>query len=577
MVLKIISASPAWQKQVLLDAVAVMDTPAPAKRDQMEQYTASRRQALETIRFLGTADAAREMAKRMRGEESGGLDYICMLGLISSPERGAARSALEAALADPDHPIDSNFLYALRMIRSEQGAPANWQEAQDKALEELLAALPVKRGNALSISLSTALNESWSGNAPTGQTTDRLASQLISMFDQLPLSVQNTLLTYRWEKIKSPAMLPILRRYAQSHKDFPQMREANAYSSLELSASALRHWYELDPAGARPAIIAEITRPRPRYGARVLGILPDETLPEVDSALAEHLAASHDLDNLASLISRYATDAILPQIIEQVDPKIGTWACAIQDPLLAYVLRVNPALARPRIMRAIAARGAEFSACNHGLLLTISEIRYDPVLEEIGIQSLDDPDPQVALTAAAMLGNFGSPAAESALLQRYSRWCTEWSGRESELNITFADGAGEKVYQLGLGENLMRALAVGKSWLSDKTRLQHLSELTKVRRIREQLDGYLKIWQDQAFTIFVSYDSAAARLDSRVAQYEFHSLEALKEKLAQFPSGTKFVLQTPRVESTDNDQILGELRTFLSNHGMAVGGEKPAN
>jgi len=227
-------------------------------------------------------------------------------------------------------------------------------------------------------------------------------------------------------------------------------------------------------------------------------------------------------------------------------------------------------------MRAIAARGAGFSACNHGLLLTISETRYDPVLEEIGIQSLDDPDPEVALTAAAMLGNFGSPAAESALLQRYSRWCTEWSGRESELNITLVDGAGEKVYRLGLGENLMRALAMGKSWLSDKTRLQHLSELTKVRRIQEQLDGYLKIWQDQAFTIFLSYDSTAARLDSRVAQYEFHSLEALKEKLAQFPSGTKFVLQTPRVESTDNDQTVSELRTFLSSHGMAVAGEKRA-
>src|SRR5262249_13337561 len=341
--LKIIAADPAWQKQVLRDAVAVMDRAAPAKPDQMDQYTASRRQALETIRFLGTADAASELAKRMRGEESGGLDYICMLGLISSPERGAARSALEAALADSDHPIDSNFLFALRMIRSAPGGPdSNWREAQQKVVEDLLAALPAKRGKALSISLSTALNEAWNGNATAGATTDRLASQMVSMFDQLPLKEQNTLLTYRWEKIKNPAMLPILRRYAESYRDFPQMKEANTYSSLELSANALRRWYELDPAGARPAVIAEITRPRPRYDARVLGILPDETLPEADFALAEHLAASHDLDsssNLASLIARYATDAIVPQIMEQADPRIGQWACAIQDSILAYLLR----------------------------------------------------------------------------------------------------------------------------------------------------------------------------------------------------------------------------------------------
>ena len=37
----------------------------------------------------------------MRGEDSGGLDSICMLGLISSPERQAARSALNANWLNP--------------------------------------------------------------------------------------------------------------------------------------------------------------------------------------------------------------------------------------------------------------------------------------------------------------------------------------------------------------------------------------------------------------------------------------------------------------------------------------------
>src|SRR4029453_8954862 len=98
-------------------------------------------------------------------------------------------------------------------------------------------------------------------------------------------------------------------------------------------------------------------------------------------------------------------------------------------------------------------------ACNHGLFQMISEIRDDPVLEEIGIQSLDDPDPEVAMTAATMLGNFGSPAVESALWQRYSSWSAQWVGGESQLDITLADRVNEKVYQLGLGQNLMHALA----------------------------------------------------------------------------------------------------------------------
>jgi hypothetical protein len=123
-----------WQKQVFRDAVKHLDAPAPPKAEQMEQYAVSRRQAIETLRFLGTADATRELARRMRGEDSGGLDYICVLGLISSPERSVARSALQEALAEPEHPIDSNFLYALRMVNSDPGgANANWREGQWKS------------------------------------------------------------------------------------------------------------------------------------------------------------------------------------------------------------------------------------------------------------------------------------------------------------------------------------------------------------------------------------------------------------------------------------------------------------
>src|SRR5258705_2754030 len=523
--LKIVAADPVWQKRIFKETLANLDAPAPLKAEQREQYAASRRQAVETLRFLGTADAVREMAKRMRGEDPSGLDHICMLGLISSPERSIARTALEEALADPDHPIETNFLYALRMLSSDTNATnANWREAQLRVVEELLAALPSKRGKALSISLSTAVNQAWDLNALPQETTDKLAGQLVSMFDQLPLNEQNSLLNFRWDKIKNPALLPVLKRYAQSYHDFPQMREAKADNSLQLSASALRRWYELDPAGARPAIITEITRPRPRFGARVLGFLPDKTLPEVDFALAEHFAASDDLDgesNLASLIARYASDAILPQITEKLDPKIGKWACAIQNPILAYILRVSPVSARPRIEKAIAARGEGFSGCNHGLFQVVSETQYDPLLEDVAVQSLDDPDPQIAATAATMLGKFGSPAAESALWQHYASWSAQWAGRESQLNMIFAEGLNEKVYQLGYGQNLMRALATGKSWLSDKTRLERLSQLTKVRRIQQQLDGYLKIWQDPVVSISFEHGSEPFPFHARLAPYEF--------------------------------------------------------
>jgi hypothetical protein len=579
---KVIDTDPVWQKRVFGEAVKIFDAPAPAKPEEMQQYTLSRRQALETLRFLGTVDATRELAKRMRGEDSDGLDYLCSLGLISSPERSAAYSALEDALKDPDRAINANFLYTRRMVSSDQNAPnPNWREAQQRVVEEMIAALPAKRGRALSISLSTAVNEVWNGNGNSlpQETTDKLVNQLVSMFDQLPLTEQNSLLSYRWDKIKGAEMLPVLRKYAETYRDFPQMRESRAFDSLALSASALRHWYELDPTGARPAIIKEITRPRPRFDARVLGMLPDETLPEVDFALAEHFAASHDLDgssHLASLIARYATAAILPQITEKLDPKIGKWACTIQDPILAYLLRVSPETARPRIERAVKTRGEEFTACNEGLFQAISEIHYDPVLEDIGIRSLDDRDPSVAMTAATMLGMHGSAAAESALLRRFESWSAQWAGHEAELDLIHSDGLNEKHHQLGLGNNLMNALATGKSWLSDKVKLQKLSQLTQVKRIQQELNRYMKMWEEPTLTIAVEHNPQPYPFHARVAQYEFQSMSALKDKLAQFPSGTSFYLATPARDSTDN-QSLAELRAFLSEHGMSVAGEKRLN
>jgi hypothetical protein len=74
----------------------------------------------------------------------------------------------------------------------------------------------------------------------------------------------------------------------------------------------------------------------------------------------------------------------------------------------------------------------------------------------------------------------------------------------------FADGIDENVYQSGLGQNLTQALATGKGWLSDKTKLQRLSQLTKVPRIQQQLEGYLKIWENQPLTILYDPGSSQA-------------------------------------------------------------------
>ena len=83
----------------------------------------------------------------------------------------------------------------------------------------------------------------------------------------------------------------------------------------------------------------------------------------------------------------------------------------------------------------------------------------------------------------------------------------------------------------------------------------------------------MKIWEDQPLTIFLEDGASLVAFRGRVAQYEFHSIEILKDKLTQFPSGTKFVLSVSTTKSI-NDQTVIELRTLLSSHGMSLAGER---
>ena len=159
-------------------------------------------------------------------------------------------------------------------------------------------------------------------------------------------------------------------------------------------------------------------RPKPRFNASVLGMLPDKELPEVEQALVEHLNSEQSFDvsaNIATVIHRYATSVIEGRVTAFLDPVLGKLGCAVQQPLLAYVLKVDPDGARPRLESAMAARGEGFSACNHGLLPEIAKLQNHQILQEIALRALDDPDPQIVSSAAADLMEYGTPSAGDVL------------------------------------------------------------------------------------------------------------------------------------------------------------------
>ncbi len=559
--LRIVRASPAWQTATLQKAVATLNQAAPPGPPS-DAYYGARADALTSLRFLGTPSAIRELANRLRGNPIGSDDSICVMGLLSAPDKVVAREALEQAVDDPDRPVHDRLLDTLWRFDEAQN-PSQWKEAQQRALERLVRALPRKRGSAVPISLMTAANGAWNFMPIPASTTNTLTQQLIARFGELPVQQQNFLLEYRWDKIGGPALLPLLQRYAGANTQIDR-NGRDEYDRQQLAATALRRWFELDPAGARPAILAEISRADPRFGARTLGLLPDAALPTVDVPLAERFAQNPSARG-ASLIARYATDAVIGSVVTTLDMHLGRWACDIQAPLLAYVLRVNRVLAQPRIEKALASR--ESTGCYGELLTSIADIYYDPILEDLARASLNDPAPRVRTSSIRLLGRFGSPVMEAVLSERYSTWIEDWTGRELEVTPAFAEGGAQRD-AINEGANLLHALITATSWLTDRDELLTLRSLTRVPRLRQELEFALNAWSE--LTITVNTRPGSTSIDGGVAQYEFDSLQTLEKKLSQFPAGTRFVLRVSGQDTQTVRPAEEAVSTFLRARGMIV-------
>lgn len=567
--LTIIPATKEWQVETLRQAVEAIDRATLAVPVPQSQTPESVQQAVTTLRYLDTADAAQAMAQRLKDDNNA---HQYSFGLIGSPERETALKAMQEQLTNPDHPITQDFLFTLSVLsvqpnQSPDAMRNERMQVYERIRTQLWESISNKRGAARGISLVTALTSGADQKVPEGAI-----QQLAASFDDLPLQKQQELIGDRWALIKGPEFLPILRKYAHQYQDFPVLNESKAYDAIRLSGAALQHWYELAPEEARPAVIEEILRPKPRFDAKTLGMLPDGTLPDLERTLVDHLISSDNFQisgNLASLIERYATNAVLPQMLSIVDAHIGKWACAVQTPALAYLLRVDPASARPRLEAAMAARGQGFTACNHSLLTEVGKLHVDSILEEIADRSLRDDDVEVAGNAAAFLGHFGSSAAEQHLWQRFEEWSNQWRGRESELQFVFGE-PNPNQGQSALGRNLAQSLATGQRWLANPARLQRIAQLSVDASMRQQAEHMIDAWRG-AWSIHCFGPLGGASQFCGLLQYQDLSVEMLKEKLAQFPSGSQFTwMESVLPKPPDQEGIYRDLLKFVNDHGMTL-------
>jgi hypothetical protein len=183
-------------------------------------------------------------------------------------------------------------------------------------------------------------------------------------------------------------------------------------------------------------------------------------------------------------------------------------------------------------------------------------IAMGPGLERYMAAYLMQGDVPLKKIAAQQLGRFGSPAAVGALWDAFRYFHDYWKGKPAELTRNSEEELG-----------LRNAIARGSHWLATETDLRTIESLCISERCVYETEQDLDAWR-RSLEIEVSrWPGLGTR--ARVAQYRtIESMEALEEKLSQFPKGTQFVLMVDG-EGVDG-ATTARLRNYAAAHGLTV-------
>lgn len=382
-----------------------------------------------------------------------------------------------------------------------------------------------------------------------------LAEEIAPVFTNLDRETQVILLQYRWTPLAKPVMLPVLRK----------IWETPPAGDRRLHEIALSRMYELSREETSHLIRGEIGASRPRAGISALGILPQESLPELEPVIATNLerAFGRDFEATsihAALLERYGTRESLTRIQALFQDRVGSLECELQTSLLAYVLRVDPQLGLDLLQRAMQERSS--TACYRDQLSAIWKVRPLPDAEKAAVVHLEDSEEDVRVDAVKTLGRSLSPGTEPVLWEIFEK-------RPSE------DGSPGDYSRIE--QALVEALSLSPAWLLNEAKAERLWTGCITENCRSSAKNILQLWT-APLRIGVSHGLEPG-VFFRVAQYDRLQLRHLKDKLKQFPPNTVFIWDPfdsgKLVE--EMDQTYPEVEAFLAGLGMQLERSPGAN
>jgi hypothetical protein len=571
---QVVEASAEWQAEQLAASVHTLNSADPSSDEA--------KHAAKVLRFLGSEASTQELARRYWGSNDQPFGWDFKFGLFGSPHRTQAIESMKTALRDRRHPVTQEFLNNLALLEI-QSDPKNqlpayddknpevWTRARDahfaainklvaKYTAEAAARIQTKSGQARAVTVTELLQ---SDTPPSPMAQAQLVEMLVASWDSLPVTRQNELIQYRWERVGDPQLLPILRHIVDGGANL------NHDANKPDRAAALRRIYELSPAEGRQRILRELANPRGDIDINVLGMLAERELPQLDVPLVTKIKAGNALDTDFQLLQRYASIEVLPEIQRVYSAHRGEWACIPQSAMLRYFLRIQPEYGVAQVEDALGQR--KTTGCYTNQLVALEEDLRRPKLQQIAVRSLDDPSAELAANAAEALAKYGSPRAEAALWTRMVKFHEHWKNQSDELPWQGRNPDIQR--EARLEQVLVSAILNGQAWFVSEDAVRRLEDLAS-SQVQPELDGVLQELQTGRYEVSMTWWPAGT-LDFSIGRYSGKGLPALKDKLAQFPPNTQLHLSTTMAESNRHRAEFAELESAAAANSLTLQIETP--
>lgn len=450
----------------------------------------------EELSYLTGEASTREKVRRYLTprEGPGNPHQNLYYGLFMARDRALVARLLHESLRDTKTPPTHSTLHTLAHLRMMQegvelsghgfnpaAAPEtpgerHRREILDEYLRELAAGLPKRSGESLRATAMLLLDNAQKGAGQDAQMLADVREILLREFDRLHPYTQERLLSYYWEQVRGgPSMQAALERILTARRE-PQ--------SYQLRGAAIKRLIELDAERARPFVVAEIREPSSVVDLDVLRSLKDETLPEADAALLEHIrrfGPGGDIVQMRHkglLAARYASPAVYDGMLEAYQAWGSKWQLDARAAVLGYLARWNEAQAMPLVERAAAEIGG---GMDFVFFLELTAAHTPAPVLELVRKRLEGDDLQAAGSAAYVLSKRGTADDARLIEARLERWLKEWGGRVAEL-----DGPDQKSALQSMAQvNLMGALLNGKAWKLPEEKARRLKESCVTRLCRQ--------------------------------------------------------------------------------------------